>query len=657
MDNLRGQFEESSDPSVDAYDVDSGIDENAGDPPPPGIGQDERRMQVRAYNFWASLLDDCSLPSIEDLQPEDQADFGPFSVLLDFTSGIENPAVAYLGGKLASECGTEGPIRRLDDVPSRSLLSRITDHYLQILANQAPIGFEAEFTNQRGMTILYRGILLPFSSDDETIDFIYGVINWKELADARTADELMLEIDQALEASDLADREDGPMADWADSPDGDDDVLDLETPFDGDEHEPLEMPEPQFTVDNIPSPLASTPQPESEAPVEPDVDEGDDEDEDSALASEYDEFDEDYDEEGEDDEIGSALPRPSFADYSIDDEDFDEYGEEEDADEINDTGFASLANIGPGSRRGTASPAAISFEEPDYDEDALDEAADAAAQPAIPSAYEPEVFEPEDEAEAEVGEDDGDEAEEALAEEPVLEESAEVTDETGDAPAPDASPSSLDLVADSVEAQDEASFDLADWLASARDYADTLRDSEERSRQALYNAVGRAHDFALAAAAQPDDFAVLMEDAGLEPSERSPFTPVVKLVFGVGYDKTRLAEFAAVLAWADRKDIACGELADAIASTTGGLKAIVAEERRQRRGDDASEPAARTQPRKGLASKLRKLEPQSLADVAAEGEEFTMLLARRLPSGEVVVLGEVAEDVKMIEKAARILLG
>jgi hypothetical protein len=37
-------------------------------------------------------------------------------------------------------------------VPSRSLLSRLTDHYLQIIANSAPIGFEAEFVGQRGYT-------------------------------------------------------------------------------------------------------------------------------------------------------------------------------------------------------------------------------------------------------------------------------------------------------------------------------------------------------------------------------------------------------------------------------------------------------------------------------------------------------------------------
>ena len=93
-------------------------------------------------------------------------------------------------------------IEQLSDVPARSLLSRITDHYMQIIANQAPIGFEAEFVNQRGTTILYRGILLPFSSDDESIDFIYGVINWKEMADTQMADELLLEIDQALDNDD-----------------------------------------------------------------------------------------------------------------------------------------------------------------------------------------------------------------------------------------------------------------------------------------------------------------------------------------------------------------------------------------------------------------------------------------------------------------------
>jgi hypothetical protein len=205
MDTYRGNYLDQGSgedwPEVEFGEIEVAEEEAPREPPPSPIGQDERRMQVRAYNHWASLLDERSFPSIHDVKPTELPDFGPYSVMLDFTAGIENPAIRFLGDMLAKECGTDGKIETLADVPARSLLSRITDHYMQILANQAPIGFEAEFVNQRGRTILYRGILLPFSSDDVAIDFIYGVINWKELADQATTDELMSEIDQALEAS------------------------------------------------------------------------------------------------------------------------------------------------------------------------------------------------------------------------------------------------------------------------------------------------------------------------------------------------------------------------------------------------------------------------------------------------------------------------
>ena len=52
----------------------------------------------------------------------------------------------------------------------------------------------------------------------------------------------------------------------------------------------------------------------------------------------------------------------------------------------------------------------------------------------------------------------------------------------------------------------------------------------------------------------------------------------------------------------------------------------------------------------GVARKLRKLDPLPLAEVAAEGAEFTLLVARRLPDGEVVLLGEVSEDIPLLER-------
>ncbi|HEY0112202.1 MAG TPA: hypothetical protein VGB59_03515 [Allosphingosinicella sp.] len=190
---------------------------------PPEIGLDERRMHVRAYNYWVSLLDGRPFPLIRDLEPATLADFGPNSVLLDFTGGGEDPKVAWLGWGLREECDLIADVRRISDVPKRSLLSRLTDHYMQIIANRAPIGFEAEFVGQRGRNTMYRGILMPFSSTGESIDFIYGVINWKEIADSATASAI------AEQAAAAAAKPAACSPVWADGPNAE--PLELDTPL------------------------------------------------------------------------------------------------------------------------------------------------------------------------------------------------------------------------------------------------------------------------------------------------------------------------------------------------------------------------------------------------------------------------------------------
>src|ERR687892_2760411 len=82
------------------------------------IGADERRMHVRAYNYWCSLLEGRDYPSIEDLEPGNIQDFGPHSVLLDFTEGSGNPATPYIGTAIREECGIGDDIKSIDDVPS-----------------------------------------------------------------------------------------------------------------------------------------------------------------------------------------------------------------------------------------------------------------------------------------------------------------------------------------------------------------------------------------------------------------------------------------------------------------------------------------------------------------------------------------------------------
>ena len=533
MDTLRGNLSGYDSPESDGPNYDRGEEENYREMPPAAIGQDERRMQVRAYNFWASLLTDRDLPSIEDLDPQNLPDFGPNSVLLDFSCGIDDPAIVFLGSKLAAECGSSGPIAKLSDVPSRSLLSRITDHHLQIIANQAPIGFEAEFVNLHGVPIMYRGILLPFSSDDDTIDFIFGVINWKEIADQQTTDELLLEIDQALQAAPESTRAAEPLTDWADSP--------------------LDAGEP--SVSEQAGEVAHDAWPEvSEQPDET--------------------------------EPEPELPAPTFG------------------------------------RRRRGLVADDDWSVPYAPETPIE------PEPAARLAELPAVFTNEPaSSDAASGDDAFD-----------LSSFAEVEDSFDQTPG-------------------DQAMALSDWLAAARELAQAAQAADDRSRQSLYAAIGRAYDFSLAAADDADGFAELLADAGLTVQDRAPLTPLVKLVFGADYDKTRLAEYAAALAHAARLSLGRGALESHLLFAPGGLKAVVQAERRLRR-EEAGMPAAEVRaPGERLARKLRKLEQRPLSEVASHGSEFTLLVARRLTSGEVVLLGEVGDDTLLLERAARKLLG
>jgi len=197
---------------------------------------------------------------------------------------------------------------------------------------------------------------------------------------------------------------------------------------------------------------------------------------------------------------------------------------------------------------------------------------------------------------------------------------------------------------------------LADWLAEARRCALAARESEERSRNALYQAIGMAYDFSLVAVDSPNEFAQLISEAGLTVQERAPFTPLVKLVFGSAYEKSRLAEYAAAIAHAHRLGLEQGTLGKFLANAEGGLKGVVNAERQLKRMENGKPERSRDELRASLVKKLLEVKPRALSDLAAQGDEFTLVLAHRLPEGGVVMLGEVPRDIALLERAARKLM-
>lgn len=125
-------------------------------------------------------------------------------------------------------------------------------------------------------------------------------------------------------------------------------------------------------------------------------------------------------------------------------------------------------------------------------------------------------------------------------------------------------------------------------------------------------------------------------------------TPIVKLVFGAGYDKTRLAEYACVLGHAKDEGVERGGLAAYLDRYPGGLKGLVKDSRARRRpkADTGAEAATR------LAA-LRGAHPALILEHDAGDAEFVVLIARAMPGGHIGIVAKAADDHALVERLAR----
>jgi hypothetical protein len=566
------------------FDLPSSSEVTASEDVAAAIGTDERRMHVRAYNYWVSLLEGRDFPSIEDLEPADVTDFEANSVLLDFTCGRDNPAIPYIGSAIRDECGLEDNTRAIADVPSRSLLSRLTDHYMQIIANRAPIGFEAEFANQREETICYRGILMPFSSDGDTIDFIYGVINWKRVgADYASEDPQPL-----IAAVPSVDAQDGiePDASGAAADEVAIDPLPLvnETPAADETQEPVaavddawaDMPEEEFTAAEPLGPVF------------------------------------------EETAIGAPLD-PMFEDASI--------GEPlELTDAIEERGDEAVELTDAIDHPAAEEPLELAVA--DSDDPAAQEPLELTVAHSDEMAVEAPAW-PRDMVEIQ-GLAQADAGAEAAAPHFAWEDGPLADVDAGELPP--------------IELDEDAG--LADRLWAARETADAAKAGEGRSRAALYRALSLAYDFALAAQANEAEYAELLEESGVKAQARAPMTPIVKLVFGIDYDKARLTEFAAALSYGVRQDVAPGEFHGLIEKQAGGLKALVAAERHARRPEPKADSKSEV-----ARARLRAAVAISLDDVPAD-DEFAVVITRRGADGRHEAVA-IVDDQAIVDRAIR----
>jgi hypothetical protein len=393
----------------------------------------EQRMNFRLMGYWAALRGDEPFARIAEFNVEAVPGFGQHAFMLDLHDDPEDPLIRFVGQKLAADCGKNMSGLRLSTVPEDSLLSRVAGHFREVLTKREPCEFADEYPGPAKNLILYRGVMLPFTRDGQSIDYIVGAITSKAINDAFPA----------MEESAL-------------------------------------VPGEPAAADQVEAPEA----PQNE-------------------------------------------------------------------------GAKGLIEL----------------------------------------------------VESEVG---------------------------GQTEAPQ----ELDLEP------------LQNSLRECRNLARKIDAAQSRSRKALYDALERVYAFHLESEADPTAFAALVDAAGLTLQARAPFTPVVKLVFGAGYEKTRLSEYAAALNYAKRQRQSASSFRGFITSYEGGLKGCVKAERALRRAERGEAPDGI----EAAKQNLRSAEAMGLVtEQSAGSEEFVLMLGRRTAAqpGVIEVLSVLEEKPALMEGVLR----
>ena len=183
---------------------------------------------------------------------------------------------------------------------------------------------------------------------------------------------------------------------------------------------------------------------------------------------------------------------------------------------------------------------------------------------------------------------------------------------------------------------------FASRLQQTSNAAPTAIRSDTLSRRRLYALLGDAMALYKEAQENPEAYKELLKDRGISAQARAPFTPVLKLVFGPYFDKTRLTEYASALSHAFALDVDAQDVAAFLQNFPGGIKGCVRAERDRRRGIIGHASNALQEKAMETVQAL----PAIPLEAAHTDGEFSLVLTRRTSNGslEPVSIVDVADN-------------
>lgn len=142
------------------------------------ISGQEQRLTFRLLSYWNRIRGARAMPSLSDVNISEITEMWHFT----FTIDVKDPdghRFQYFGPSLASVFGQDYTDEYLAEaLENDGMLGNTIGFYDKVLEKAEPALEAASFYSE-GNEVRYRSIIVPFSSDGTTVDYLIGTTNYK----------------------------------------------------------------------------------------------------------------------------------------------------------------------------------------------------------------------------------------------------------------------------------------------------------------------------------------------------------------------------------------------------------------------------------------------------------------------------------------------
>lgn len=138
----------------------------------------EQRMTFRLLSYWNRVRGSKSMPSLSDINIQEIPEVYHFTFTIALGADESEHSFQYFGPELASVFGQDYTGYTLQEALNDVIVNNTIGFYDKVMAEGKPHSESSEFFSE-GREVRYRSIILPLSSNGETIDFLIGTTNYK----------------------------------------------------------------------------------------------------------------------------------------------------------------------------------------------------------------------------------------------------------------------------------------------------------------------------------------------------------------------------------------------------------------------------------------------------------------------------------------------